>query len=637
MDIARRRRNLGCLLVFALLWLSAGFTLAQRPPTGPVKGFRFPDYYGAEVSAPNRMKSLLMSQEATPMPNGTIQVKGLRLENYLPDGKTNLIVESPACLFDPKSKNVSSPGALQVSSGDGLLSIQGQSFLYRMTNASLVISNRPHTVIQQEQKIEIDADYFEYNSNAVFYAGGVKMRDPEVEMTGESVYIVLNATTNLAAVAGSQTNPAKRANAVRSLTAEKNVTIFNAKEGSRISGDHAEYKTVEGREIIEITGQPAWKQKDRQGTADVLQMERGNKTFNSFKALGHSATRLPGADLKRQLAIIPSMQAQTNAVPKEAGTVEILSDSFHLREGGASFEGHVKIDEKPAGDTASQASCDRLFLENISQKGEFGSLTMEGNVALIQGKSQAFGRKLVYNATNAVAELTGESRWTMGVHTGSADLLRFHSDTQWIEAQNHAKMNIQASEDLLSSVIMASQPLTNSVVTNKTVRVESARYDLKPGSVAFTGGVFLESLQERAVLGTMRAEQLFLTMTIPGNKIERLMAETNVVVEHGTPGVTNGPSAFQRIACAKLTAAAKDGNVVNMVADGGVQWHHPKLDASGKQLVYIAAQDAFVLLGDPVIQSGQARLRGPSMVFDRKQQKFFIRGSWTFGANIVKK
>jgi lipopolysaccharide export system protein LptA len=54
-------------------------------------------------------------------------------------------------------------------------------------------------------------------------------------------------------------------------------------------------------------------------------------------------------------------------------------------------------------------------------------------------------------------------------------------------------------------------------------------------------------------------------------------------------------------------------------------------------LVYIAAQDAFVLLGDPVIQSGQARLRGPSMVFDRKQQKFFIRGSWTFGANIVKK
>ena len=58
-----------------------------------------------------------------------------------------------------------------------------------MTNASLVISNHPHTVIQQEQKIEVDADYFEYQSNAVYYVGGVKMRDPELEMSGESVRI----------------------------------------------------------------------------------------------------------------------------------------------------------------------------------------------------------------------------------------------------------------------------------------------------------------------------------------------------------------------------------------------------------------------------------------------------------------
>ena len=72
--ISHRRRNSGCFLVIALLWLSASFTLAQRPITGPVKGFRFPDYYGAESSAPNRMKSLLMSQEAIPMTNGTGQV-----------------------------------------------------------------------------------------------------------------------------------------------------------------------------------------------------------------------------------------------------------------------------------------------------------------------------------------------------------------------------------------------------------------------------------------------------------------------------------------------------------------------------------------------------------------------------------
>jgi lipopolysaccharide export system protein LptA len=624
------------LLAFAFFMLSMPWALGQRTLTGPVKGFRFPDYYGAESSTPNRIKSLLMGQEALPLSNGTIQVKGLRLENYLADGKTNLVVESPECLFDPKGKSVGSAGALKVASGDGLLSIQGRSFLYLMTQASLVISNRPRTVIQQEQKIEVDADNFEYQSNTVHYAGGVKMRDAELEMAADSVWIQLSASTNLP-LAGVANSPVKTANAVQSVIAEKNVEILNKKEDTRLSGDRAEYKTIDGLEIIQITGQPAWRQKERRGTADVIQLERKSKTFNLFQALGHAVTRLPGVDLKTQLTLIPNVQTQTNTTAQASESIEILSDSFQLRENGAAFEGQVRMAEKPESDSSSKAACDRLLLENISPKGDYGSLIMDGHVALTQGKSQAFGQKLVYNATNSIAELTGEPRWSMGAHSGSAGILRFHSGEQWIEAMDHAKMNILATEDILSSLAMAAKAATNSAVTNKSVTIESARYDLKPGSVAFQGGVLLKSVQEGADMGRMQAEQLFVRMSIPGNKLEQLTAQNYVVIEHGTPGVTNGPSAFQQVKCAKITAEAKEGQVVNMVAEGGVAWHHPQMDASGEQLVYIAAQDAFVLMGNPVVKSARGtmlgQLRGPVMIFDRKEQKFHLR-SWSFRATL---
>ena len=168
------------------------------------------------------------------------------------------------------------------------------------------------------------------------------------------------------------------------------MAILNKKEGSQLSGDRAEYKTVSGVEIIQITGNPSWTQKDRVGKADVIQMERKSKTF---KALGHAVTRLPGTDLKKQLTLIPNMDAQTNASVKVTESIEIQSDAFELREHDAAFDGHVLIAEKPESESSSKASCERLLLGNLTQKGDYGSLTMEGNVVLAQGKSQAFGRE----------------------------------------------------------------------------------------------------------------------------------------------------------------------------------------------------------------------------------------------------
>jgi hypothetical protein len=128
------------------LVMSSSMMSAQPSMSGRVKDFSWPEFY--DPPHQNQMKSLLTGAEAQPQADGKFLIKELKLETYREDGEREIIVAAPECVYDSAQRVANSAGRLQVQTGDGRFTIEGEGFLWQQTNASLVISNRVHTTIR---------------------------------------------------------------------------------------------------------------------------------------------------------------------------------------------------------------------------------------------------------------------------------------------------------------------------------------------------------------------------------------------------------------------------------------------------------------------------------------------------------
>ena len=99
-----------------------------------------------------QIKSLLQGTEAEPQSGGRVLIRGLKLQTFTDSGDVEMIVLAPQCVFDTARKAVFSDGHLEVLSGDGRLSFEGEGFLWQQTNNVLIISNRVQTLIRGESK-----------------------------------------------------------------------------------------------------------------------------------------------------------------------------------------------------------------------------------------------------------------------------------------------------------------------------------------------------------------------------------------------------------------------------------------------------------------------------------------------------
>jgi hypothetical protein len=137
----------GILLAYALL----GFfdvSRAQSNVVSHASDFTSVEYY----PAPNQqqMKSRLSGAEAQPLPGGLLAIKQLKLEIFKPDGQPEITVIAPECVYNQLDGTASSPGRLEVQTGDGKVRVEGEGFLWRQNDSFLTISNQVRTVIKLE-------------------------------------------------------------------------------------------------------------------------------------------------------------------------------------------------------------------------------------------------------------------------------------------------------------------------------------------------------------------------------------------------------------------------------------------------------------------------------------------------------
>jgi len=119
---------------------------AQSNVVGHASDFTSVEYY----PAPNQqqIKSRLSGAEAQPMPGGLLAIKQLKLETFGPDGKPEIVVSAPECIYDQLGGTASSAGPLQVQYHEGQIRVAGEGFLWRQSDSALTISNRVSTVLK---------------------------------------------------------------------------------------------------------------------------------------------------------------------------------------------------------------------------------------------------------------------------------------------------------------------------------------------------------------------------------------------------------------------------------------------------------------------------------------------------------
>ncbi|MGB7769099.1 MAG: hypothetical protein WBN22_09650 [Verrucomicrobiia bacterium] len=143
-----------CHLSLATRLLAAGLILlfgtlaspAQSNAVSHASDFTSVEYY----PAPNQqqMRSRLSGAEAQPLSGGLLAIKQLKLETFGLNGKPEIIVNAPECVYDQLNGTACSPGWLQVRTGDGKIRVEGEGFLWRQSDSFLTISNRVSTVIK---------------------------------------------------------------------------------------------------------------------------------------------------------------------------------------------------------------------------------------------------------------------------------------------------------------------------------------------------------------------------------------------------------------------------------------------------------------------------------------------------------
>lgn len=140
------------------LWLAAGagwlaaveFGLRAQQ-SGHATDFTTTEYY--EPPRQQQVKSILSGAEALPQPRGVLIIKQLKLQTFDPDGKVQIIVTAPECIYDTQGGTASSGGPLQLENGDGKYLVTGEGFLWRQTNNFLTISNQVRTRVEGRTKM----------------------------------------------------------------------------------------------------------------------------------------------------------------------------------------------------------------------------------------------------------------------------------------------------------------------------------------------------------------------------------------------------------------------------------------------------------------------------------------------------
>jgi lipopolysaccharide export system protein LptA len=468
----------------------AMFPQAGRAQPEGGKGFKIPEYY--DPPHETQMKSMLECARAQRQPDGRLLVNEAKWHTFRVSGEGELTAAAPQCFYDQRQRTVSSSGPLHVETADGGFSIEGEGFLWRQTNSTLLVSNRVHTILHPElvgpqtatartntpaeaaPGIDIFSDQFEYAelSGIGVYQGNVRVAGTNLSSTSGRMTIVMPVAERR----------------LQSLTATQNVVIDY--ETIHATGEQAYYSADTG--LIQMSGQPqpTWRIEEKSGSGDELVFDRTNRVFN---ASGHARLKMPAQNMGASSFLARPETASAASPPPTNQFVDIQCDNYVLRTNLAVFGDQVHVSERLGDELQGEMSC-RLMTLTFTGTNEFQKMVAEHQVVITREDKQFDAERAEYNGTNNLLDLTGNPGWRAGPRKGKGDWVRVNLAREDMFVRGHAFMEMPANELGQSAVtgLSATDRAGSKGETNALARILSEEYLVAPEQALFRGGVRIE-------------------------------------------------------------------------------------------------------------------------------------------------
>ncbi len=533
----------GRLVFFVWLAQSAG---AQQPIV--VTDFSVvPGWY--EPPHEKQMRSLLHGARGQPLPGKRYLITDAELRTFLENGQPQLTVNAPQCLFDSDQHSINSPGRLRVQTADGKFSIEGEGFLWQQTNSCLFISNRVHTFAHPdlleagsqtstaksagpgEGGVEIVADRFDYTANSGLgtYSGKVRVTGTNLNLTAGRLTVKVPMSEGNAGSPGNVPAGNLRTVKLQNLTFEQHVIAdYENAEHEKIhaTGERATYFADTG--LLRVSGQPAWRAAEREGSGDELVMDRTNKTM---RANGHAWLKmpLPGHSGAGFLPAIDSLG--TNAPPTANSVIEVRSGSYELRTNLALFRDDVRLTRHIGDEPKGKMSCGVMTLV-FSGTNQMQSMVAERSVVIEQEDKRFAAEKALYTATNGLLELTGKPSWQAGPRQGKGDRMLVNTERGDMLVRGNSVMRFPAAEFVppAASGPAVPAPALSSGATNQFAEIFAEEYSLRRETnlltAQFRGGVYVTHPQMN-----LACESLAVHLPAAGSQVDRIVARQGVIFD----------------------------------------------------------------------------------------------------------
>ena len=536
-----------------------------------------------------QMKFQLRAAEAQPLTNNLFLITGVRLETFKPNGDRELTLASPGCLYNSSAKTVSSTNAIDVATADGKFAIQGTGFFWQQTNSVLVVSNQVRTTVdaammqqdkpaapQERSQVFIAADSFDYSAQTGLgrYSGNVLVTSTNLTMASHELTFDMPF----------RERQMRQVDAIGAVRMHRGNVVA--------TGDKATYDVTRG--LARVTGWPAWRTPDHQGSADIITIHR---LESQVEATGNARLRMAG----RSIANSPFTPGATPADASTNRFIDVQSGAYRFWTNRAEFTTDVRVRDEVDGRLRSTLSSDQLHL-TFAGKQSLQDLTATGQVLIRQFPptnapgdpvplAEFAADKAAYSTTNNLLELTGKPRWTSTGRHGSGDLIHIHAADEEMAVLGSAQMTLPAAE-LSSLQIPGSSPETAlkptpgaSPATNAVI--QSRDYRLNKNGAVFEGGVTIQHPQL-----TWTCRTLSVALPAKGGKLQRMLAEDDVRFNlQAQPGQTITGEGQRAVYAFHVTPAGTNdlleltGNPVLTTTNGVFRGNVILLDVTNQRLV----------------------------------------------------
>jgi len=348
--------------------------------------------------------------------------------------------------------------------------------------------------------------------------------------------------------------------------------------------------------------------------------------------------------------------SQPNSKQQTLVTAAKFQAKFGERSEFVSLHGapDAKIVTTTPGQPDRVSGSDKLDVA-FRQAGGVESITQAGNLSYVDGDRKAWAEQARYTPADTVLTLTGSPRVVESGMTTTAKTMRLNRTTGDATAEEDVKstysqLKQQPDGALLASadpIHVTSQSMTahrspaialytgmaRLWQTTNTVEAPNIQFDRNNRSVvAYGDGVPVRTVIVEVDKADKATPVLMTSSRMTYTDAERRVHMEGRVVAKGAD-VTLTSDHMDALLVSRAQSAGNQsvgssGELDRIIADGNVVIQQPGRRATGQKLVYVAADDKFILTGGPpsIFDAERGKITGDSLTFYKRDDRVLVEG-----------